>query len=180
MIQKVVELEVEEALAIYTGQRDAQGRQAVVRNGYLPEREIMTGIGPVEVQVPKLRSRTNEAAVFHSTLVPPYVRKSKSMEAALPWLYLKGISTGQMQEALAVLVGPEAEGLSASVVSRLKAEWEREYAAWCRRPLDRDRWVCLWADGIYSGLRAEGQKLCALVIIGVNECGEKHFLAIEE
>ncbi|MCP5081145.1 MAG: IS256 family transposase, partial [Alphaproteobacteria bacterium] len=96
LIQKVVELEVEETLAVYAGQLDAQGRQAVVRNGYLPEREIMTGIGSVEVQVPKLRSRTNESAVFHSTLVPPYVRKSKSMEAALPWLYLKGISTGQM------------------------------------------------------------------------------------
>ncbi|MBN2732490.1 MAG: IS256 family transposase [Balneolaceae bacterium] len=140
----------------------------------------VTGIGPVSVKVPKVRSRTGESVVFRSALVPPYVRRTRTLEAALPWLYLKGISTGQMEEALEVLVGPEAKGLSASVVSRLKREWQAEYEAWCRRPLTQDRWVYLWADGIDRGLRAEGQKLCALVVIGVNERGEKHFLAIEE
>ena len=93
---------------------------------------------------------------------------------------LKGVATGRMREALEVLVGPEAKGLSASVIGRLKRQWEAEYAAWCRRDVGRDRWVYLWADGIYSGLRAEGQKLCVLVVIGVNERGEKRFLAIEE
>ncbi len=180
LIQQAVEAELAELLERYARQVDEQGRSAVVRNGYLPEREILTGVGPVPVKVPKVRSRTGESVVFRSTLVPPYVRKARRVEAALPWLYLKGIATGQMGEALEVLVGPEAKGLSASVISRLKREWEAEYAEWCRRDVGRDRWVYLWADGIYSGLRADHQKLCVLVIIGVNERGEKHFLAIED
>ena len=180
LIQQAIEAELTEMLAKYEGQVDKQGRRMVVRNGYLPEREILTGVGPVPVKVPKVRSRGEEPVVFRSSLVPPYVRKARRVEAALPWLYLKGVSTGQMQEALEVLVGPEAKGLSASVIGRLKREWEAEYADWCRRDMDRDRWVYWWADGIYSGLRAESQKLCALVIIGVNERGEKHFLAIED
>jgi len=180
LIQQAVEAELAELLNEHSDRIDDQGRRAVVRNGYLPQREILTGVGPVPVRVPKVRSRNGEPVVFRSSLVPPYVRKARRVEAALPWLYLKGIATGQMQEALEVLVGPEAKGLSASVISRLKREWEAEYTDWCRRDMSRDRWVYLWADGIYSGLRAEGQKLCALVIIGVNERGEKHFLAIED
>ena len=180
LIEQAIEAELAELLAQYKGLRDEQGRQAVVRNGYLPEREILTGVGPVPVRVPKVRSRTGKRVVFRSSLVPPYVRKARRVEAVLPWLYLKGISTGQMQEALEVLVGPEAKGLSAAVISRLKRKWEAEYAEWCRRDLGRDRWVYLWADGIYSGLRGEHGKLCALVVIGVNERGEKHFLAIED
>lgn len=180
LIQQAIESELEDLLTRYAEQRDAQGRLQVVRNGYLPEREILTGVGPVPVKVPKVRSRSGEPVVFRSSLVPPYVRKARRVEAALPWLYLKGIATGQMQEALEALVGPEAKGLSASVISRLKREWEAEYAGWCRRDVGKDRWVYLWVDGIYSGLRAERQKLCALVVIGVNERGEKHFLAIED
>lgn len=180
LIQEAVEAELAELLSQYAGQTDAQGRAAVVRNGYLPEREVLTGVGPVQVKVPKVRSRTGEPAVFRSALVPPYVRRARSLDAALPWLYLKGVSAGQMSEALEVLVGPDAKGLSSSVVSRLKAQWRDEYERWCQRRLDADRWVYLWADGIYSGLRAEGQRLCALVVIGVNDRGQKHFLAIED
>ncbi|BCO30775.1 IS256 family transposase [Thiohalobacter sp. COW1] len=180
LIQQAIEAELAELLAQYEGAVDDQGRRAVVRNGYLPEREILTGVGPVSVKVPKVRSRGEEAVVFRSALVPPYVRKARRVEAALPWLYLKGVATGQMQAALEVLVGAEARGLSAPVISRLKREWEAEYAAWRRQDLGRDRWVYLWADGIYCGLRAERQKLCVLVVIGVNERGEKHFLAIED
>jgi putative transposase len=180
LIQQAVEAELAELMDTNAHRRDDQGRPAVVRNGYLPEREIVTGVGPVAVRIPKVRSRDGEAAVFHSSLVPPYVRRTASLDAALPWLYLKGISSGQMQAALEVLVGPEAKGLSASVVSRLKRQWQSEYDDWRKRELGKDRWVYLWADGIYSGLRAEEQKLCALVVIGVNERGEKHFLAIED
>ena len=180
LIQQAIEAELAELLAKYEGQQDYQGRRAVVRNGYLPEREVLTGVGPVTVKIPKVRSRTEESVVFRSSLAPPYVRKARRVQAALPWLYLKGIATGQMQEALEVLVGPEAKGLSAGVIGRLKREWEAEYAEWRRRDIGRERWVYIWADGIYSGLRAERQKLCALVIIGVNEQGEKHFLAIED
>ena len=180
LIQGAVEAELAELLASYAGQTDAEGRAVVVRNGYLPEREVLTGIGPVSVKLPKVRSRTEEPVVFRSSVVPPYVRRAKAVEAALPWLYLKGISSGQMNEALEVLVGPQAKGLSASVISRLKSQWHGEYERWRTRRLDKDRWVYVWADGIYSGLRAEGQRLCTLVVIAVNDRGEKRFLAIED
>ena len=180
LIAQALEAEVWELLSEFSGERDAQGRAAVVRNGYQPEREIQTGIGPVTVKVPKVRGRGGEAIRFHSALVPPYVRKTARLEAALPWLYLKGISTGEMHGALAVLVGPQAKGLSASTVSRLKQTWREEYETWRCRRLDQDRWAYIWVDGIYSGLRAEQQRLCALVVVGVNERGEKHFLAIED
>ncbi len=180
LIAQGLEVEVSELLARFSGAQDEQGRAAVVRNGYQPEREIQTGIGPVTVQVPKVRSRSGEPVVFRSALVPPYVRKSASLEAALPWLYLKGISTGEMHAALEALVGPQAKGLSAATVSRLKQHWGEEYETWRQCRWDKDQWVYIWVDGIYSGLRAEQQRLCALVVVGVNERGEKHFLAIED
>jgi len=175
-----VEAELAEYLDSFQDRRLEDGRAAVVRNGHHPERELQTGIGPVTVKVPKVRSRDGNPVTFRSALVPPYVRKTRSLEAALPWLYLKGVSTGEMEEALEVLVGPDAKGLSASTVARLKRQWAEEYEHWRQTRLDRDRWVYLWADGIYSGLRAEDAKLCALVIIGVNDRGQKHFLAIED
>lgn len=180
LLEQAIQAELEELLSHYTGQQTDTGHATVVRKGYLPERAIQTGIGPVTVKVPKIRSRTGEPITFHSALVPPYVRKTRTLEAAIPWLYLKGVSSGEMGEALKVLVGSEAEGLSASTVSRLKQVWAQDYQDWCATRLDKDRWVYLWADGIYSGLRAEQAKLCALVIIGVNERGEKHFLAVED
>ena len=180
LISQAVAAELEELLESYSEHRTEDGKAGVVRNGYLPERELQTGIGPVTIQIPKVRSRTGEPVTFRSALVPPYVRKTRSLEAALPWLYLKGISTGEMSAALEVLVGPEAKGLSASTVARLKQGWAQEYQSWCAARLDKDRWVYLWADGIYSGLRAEQTKLCALVIIGVNELGDKQFLVIED
>ncbi|MCH8177117.1 MAG: IS256 family transposase [Proteobacteria bacterium] len=180
LIYQAVQAEQTELLALHANRLTKDGKAAVVRNGYLPEREILTGIGPVTVRIPKVRAKTGEPITFQSALVPPYVRKTRSLEAALPWLYLKGISTGEMGEALKVLVGTDAQGLSASVISRLKLEWGQQYQQWRDTPLDKDQWVYIWADGIYSGLRAENTKLCALVIIGVNERGEKHFLAIED
>jgi transposase-like protein len=180
LIAQAVEAEFQELLNEYSGQRTDDGKAAVVRNGYLPERELQTGLGPVTVKIPKIRSKTGKPVTFCSALVPPYVRKTRSLEAALPWLYLKGISSGEMGEALKVLVGPEATGMSASTVSRLKQVWAQEYQSWCNGRLDKDRWVYVWADGVYSGLRGEQAKLCALVVIGVNERGQKHFLAIED
>jgi putative transposase len=180
LIQQAVEVELQELLSEHAERQLSDGRAGVVRNGYLPEREVQTGLGPVTVKIPKVRAKTGEPVTFRSALVPPYVRKTQSLEAALPWLYLKGVSSGEMGAALEVLIGPEAKGLSASTVSRLKQAWAQEYRAWGEEPLDKDRWVYIWADGIYSGLRAEQAKLCALVVIGVNERGEKHFLAIED
>ena len=180
LIQQAVEAELLDLLATHGDRRLPDGKAGVVRNGHLPEREIQTGLGPVTVQIPKVRAKTGEPVTFRSALVPPYVRKTPSLEAALPWLYLKGVSSGEMSAALEGLVGPAAKGLSASTVSRLKRAWAQEYGAWSNERLDKDRWVYVWADGFYSGLRAEQAKLCALVIIGVNERGEKHFLAIED
>lgn len=180
LIEQAVEAELQELIDKHKSKRTVDGKAAVTRNGHLPERELQTGIGPVTVKIPKVRSKTGEPVTFRSTLVPPYVRKTRSIEAALPWLYLKGISTGEMEEALSILVGSDAKGMSANVISRLKKEWGDEYNAWQKRRLDKDQWVYIWADGVYSGLRKENEKLCALVIIGVNEQGKKEFLAIED
>ncbi len=168
LIEQAVEAELRELLAHHAGRRTESGHAGVVRNGYLPERELQTSLGPVTVKIPKVRAKTGEPVTFQSALVPPYIRKTRSLEAALPWLYLKGISTGEMGAALEVLVGPKAKGLSASTVSRLKQAWAQEYRHWSDKRLELDQWVYVWADGVYSGLRAERQKLCALVIIGVN------------
>jgi putative transposase len=180
LVAQALQAEFEEFLGRFSEERIEGGRAAVVRNGFQPEREILTGLGPVAVRVPKARSRGDEPAVFHSRLVPPYVRRARSVEAVLPWLYLHGVSTGNMQEALAALLGPEAAGLSASAVARLKACWMEEYRLWRRAKLGGERWVYLWVDGIYSGLRAEDERLCALVVVGVNERGQKKLLAIED
>jgi transposase-like protein len=179
LIAQAVNAELVEVMKAFANEKTDGGRARVVRSGYQPKREILTGIGAVEVKVPKIRARQGETACFNSALVPPYVRKSKSIEAAIPWLYLKGISTGQMQEALEALLGSEAKGLSANVVGRLKSTWEQEYKAWVKRRIT-GQWVYIWADGIYSSLKADDGRLCCLVVIGVNTYGEKHFLAIED
>jgi len=180
LIAQALKAEVADLLVTYADQQDEQGHARVVLNGHHPKRDLQTGIGPVTVQVPKVRSRQGKPVTFRSALVPPYVRKTASLEAAIPWLYLKGISTGEMQAALEALVGPEAKGLSASTVARLKQVWQAEYDTWRQRRLDDEQWVYIWVDGIYSGLRAENQRLCALVVIGVNAQGEKQLLAIED
>jgi putative transposase len=180
LIETAVEAELELLLDEYRNVTDLQGRRAVVRNGHLPERDILTGVGNIPVRVPKVRDRSGSGIKFNSAIVPPYVRKAQRVEAALPWLYLRGISTGDMQEALSVLLGEEAKGLSPAVVSRLKAEWAEDYAAWNRRDLSAERYVYVWADGIYSTLRGEDDRLCLLVLIGVNEQGEKRLLALSD
>ncbi|MDP6174064.1 MAG: transposase [Rhodospirillales bacterium] len=171
LINQAVEVELQELLSLYSDRRTDDGNAVVVRNGHLPERELQTGLGPVTVRIPKIRSRTGEPVTFRSALVPPYVRKTRSLEAALPWLYLKGVSSGEMDEALKVLVGPEAKGLSASTVSRLKQIWGQEYRSWRDGPLDKDRWVYVWTDGVYSGLRGEQMKLGPALHIQAENAG---------
>ncbi len=179
LIQKAIEVEVRELLAEYENVRMLGGQKAVVRNGYLPARQVLTAVGPVDVQVPKVRDRSGGGVKFNSALVPPFVRRSQRVSAALPWLYLKGISTGDMREALTVLVGDQAKGLSPNVVSRLKAEWASEYGAWMKRDLSGCRYVYWWADGIHTGLRQEDDaRQCLLVIIGVRPDGRKELVTI--
>ncbi len=180
LIEKAVEAKLQLLLDQYGNVTDLAGRKLVVRNGYLPEREVLTALGPVAVRVPKVRDRSGSGVKFNSSLVPPYVRKARRVEAALPWLYLRGISTGDMQEALSVLVGEDAKGLSPSVVSRLKPQWSEAYAAWNQRDLSQEHYVYVWADGIYSTLRGEDDRLCLLILIGVNEQGEKRLLALSD
>ena len=181
LVALAVAAEFEEYLSAFSEERLPDGRHRVVRNGYLPEREILTGIGAVEVAVPKARGRSGELEPFHSSVAPRYVRRCASLDAAIPWLYLRGISTGDMRKAVSALVGEEtARGLSPNVVSRLKRAWYAEYQAWRSGKLDGEEWVYVWADGIHSGLRGGEGRLCALVVIGVNANGEKHFLAIED
>lgn len=179
VIQRAIEAELGQLLEDYANVKTLCGKQAVVRNGYLPERDILTGAGPVTVKVPKVRDRTGSGVKFNSAIVPPYVRKSPRVSAALPWLYLKGISTGDMSEALHVLLGDDATGLSANVVSRLKMQWADEQKKWSKRDLSMARYVYWWADGIHTGLRSEqSEGQCLLVIIGVTPDGRKERVAI--
>ncbi len=179
LIQSAIEVEIQSMLAEYDNVRTLAGQQAVVRNGYLPQREVLTAVGPVAVRVPKVRDRSGQGVKFNSALVPPYVRRSQRISAALPWLYLKGISSGDMHEALAVLVGDQAKGLSPNVVSRLKAEWATEYAGWSKRDLCAGRYIYWWADGIHTGVREQDDaRQCLLVIIGVTPDGTKELVTI--
>jgi putative transposase len=180
LIASAVEAELEGFLRQFSQTRTTAGHAEVVRNGHHPARPIQTGIGPVSVRIPKVCSKEGKPVTFRSALVPPYIRKTRTLEATLPWLYLKGISTGEMGAALKVLLGPDAKGLSANTISRLKQDWAKEYEGWRNTQLDKEQWVYIWADGIYSGLRGEDEKLCALVIVGVNARGQKQFLAIED
>jgi len=174
-LAEALETEIEIFLSEYGELRDDLGRKRVIRNGHLPEREIQTGIGPVLVKVPRIRDHQpdgTDSIKFTSALLPPYLRKTESMEELIPWLYLKGVSTGDFSEALAALVGKDAKGLSSSTVSRLKTIWEDEYEKWQKRDLSNKRYVYIWADGIYCNVRMEDRQ-CLLVIIGATKDGEK-------
>ena len=150
-----------------------------MRNGYLPERAIQTGIGPVSVRQPRVRDRGDGAIRFTSAILPRYLRRTKSLEDLLPWLYLKGISTGDFSEALAALLGTQAPGLSASTITRLKEVWQDEMECWQGRDLTAKRYVYFWVDGIYFGARME-EKQCILVVIGATDTGRKELIAITD
>lgn len=180
LIADAVQVELQELLDQYSVLRNERGYLQVVRNGYLPEREILTGLGPIKVKVPKIRDKSGQRIKFNSALLPPYLRKTRRVEEVLPWLYLKGISTGDFQEALHALLGTEGKGLSASTISRLKGIWEQEHETWNRRSLKNKRYVYIWADGVYFNIRSDDARQCILVIIGVTEQGRKEFIAIED
>ena len=185
LIAEAVQAELEELLEQYEGQQDGQGRQRLVRNGYLPKREVQTGIGGIAVRIPRVRDRgsgqeSEEIIRFRSSLVPPYLRRSKSLEELLPLLYLKGISTGDFTDALSALLGPNAPGLSAKTISRLKQQWVQDYEQWGKRDLSKKRYVYVWADGLYCNVRFEDARLCLLVLIGARADGKKELIAVED
>jgi transposase-like protein len=167
MLATALEVEVESFIASHRELRGDDGRRRVVRNGHLPTRQVQTGIGAIEVAVPRARDRGGEGdteAKFSSRIVPPYLRRSQSIDDFLPWLYLKGVSSGDFADTLQALVGREAPGLSSTTIGRLKQRWEAEHAAWCTRDLSQQRYVYLWADGVYVHARME-PKQCLLVLM---------------
>jgi putative transposase len=185
LLAQAVEAEVAGFLAKHAECKTEDGRARIVRHGHLPEREVMTGIGPVSVKQPRVRDRG--ATVddpgrirFSPTILPPYMRRSKSIETLLPILYLKGISTGDFSEALAALLGKDAAGLSASAIGRLKDGWQDEHAAWQKRDLSMRRYVYIWADGIHLEARLEDEKQCILVIIGTTPEGRKELVGFTD
>jgi len=159
------------------------GRQRVVRHGYGPERSIQTGIGALDVRRPKVRDRAagqdEDKIRFTSGILPKWARRSRSLDALLPVLYLRGISTGDFQEALAAILGKDAPNLSPSVISRLAGEWQQEYDRWQRRDLSARRYVYIWADGVYLQARMEPQAECILVILGATPEGKKEVVGFQ-
>ncbi len=176
MLAQTVEAEVAAFVAAHEHIRDGEGRRLVIRNGYLPERTIQCGLGDIAVKAPRVRDRSGSGIRFTSAILPPYLRRTKSIEELLPGLYLKGISTGDFSEALGALLGPEAPGLSAATISRLKAMWQGELNVWQRRELTGKRYVYFWVDGVYFQARLEQSKQCFLVIIGADEAGNKELV----
>ena len=187
MLAMAVENEVAQYLDHHECLRDPSGRRLVVRNGHLPARAIQTGIGAVEVRQPRVNDRRiNEKGQrirFSSKILPPYLRRTKSIDELIPWLYLKGISTGDFTEALQALLGPQAPGLSATNIVRLKESWQQEWAGWSKRSLEGKHYVYLWADGIHFNIRLEdpgNNKQCILVLMGATKDGRKELIAITE
>ena len=181
LLAKAIELEVSEWLEARP-QRDAQGRRQVVRNGYMPQRTIVTGLGEIAVKQPRVRDRRppDEREPFHSKILPPYLRKTKSIEELIPWLYLKGISTGGFDEALQALLGPDCPGLSATTITRLKALWEQEHDEWSKRSLKDKEYVYVWADGVHTKIRLEEDRQCILVLMGATKDGKKELIAMTD
>ena len=185
LLAQAVEAEVADFLGGHCELKTGDGRQRVVRHGHLPEREVLTGIGPVALRQPRVRDRAAAAddpgrIRFSSMILPPYMRRSKSIETLLPILYLKGISTGDFSEALAALLGKDAPGLSASAIGRLKEGWHDDHAAWARRDLSARRYVYIWADGIHLQARLEDEAQCILVIIGATPEGTKELIGFTD
>ncbi len=179
LLQQAVEAEVAEFIARHCELKDERERQRVVRNGYRPERNIQTGIGEVAVKAPRARDRVGEIK-FQSSILPAYLRRTRSIEELLPWLYLKGLSTGDFSESLTALLGKDARGLSAATISRLKESWKGEHESWSKRDLMGKNFVYIWVDGVHFGVRLEDGSQCILVVIGATSEGKKELLAMTD
>jgi transposase-like protein len=184
MLQSAIEAEVDGFVVQHADRRDENGKRLIVRNGSLPSRELLTGAGPLEVKQPRVRDNSPPSlgrVRFSSSVLPTYLRRSKSIDELIPWLYLKGISTGDFSEALAALVGPQARALSANVIVRLKEKWSHEYEQWSQRDLSQKHYVYFWADGIHVNVRLEDEanhRQCLLVLMGATSDGKKELIAV--
>ena len=182
MLTQAIEAEVAAYIDAHAHLTNQAGRRQVVRNGYLPERSIQTGLGDIEVKQPRVQDRrpAEQREKFTPAVLPPYLRRTKSLEELIPWLYLKGISTGDFTEALGAILGTDAHNLSASTITRLKAAWEDDFAAWNKRSLSGKRYVYVWADGVHFNIRLEGGRQCILVLMGATSEGKKELIAIAD
>jgi putative transposase len=184
MLKAAIEAEVDVFLEELAGVVDGGGRRQVVRNGHLPERVVLTGAGPLEVRQPRVRDRRGashpEAVRFSSAILPRYLRRSRSLDELIPWLYLRGISTGDFQEALQALLGEGAAALSATTITRITASWEEEHAGWERRDLRGREYVYVYADGVHFNIRLTGERQCILVVLGVTPDGNKELVGLRE
>ena len=176
-----IEAEVETHLAAYRDLKLPNGHQRIVRHGHMPEREVQTGIGAVKVKAPRVRDRgTGEKIPFKSNILPKYIRRTKSLEALIPWLYLKGVSSNNIQDALSALLGPDAPNLSPDTISRLSKSWADELDNWEQRDLSAKHYVYLWADGIYFQAKTDTDSQCILVIIGATPEGKKELVGFTD
>jgi putative transposase len=181
LLAQAMEAEVSEFVEKHSGTTDKEGRRLVVRNGHLPERELVTGIGPLRIRQPRVDDRgLAQEQRFSSQILPRYLRRVASVDNLIPILYLKGISSGDMSEALESILGPGAAGLSATNVVRLKGLWEQDYQAWKTRDLELKRYVYFWVDGIHFNVRLDEERSCILVVMGANESGRKELLAVSD
>lgn len=186
MLQAAINAEVDEFLAQHVERRDERGRRQVVRNGHLPSRELLTGAGRLDLQQPRVRDKSpdrEDRVHFSPSVLPAYLRKSPAIEDLIPWLYLKGISTGDFSEALQALVGENAKGFSPNVIVRLKEQWSDEYEAWMKRDLSQQQYVYIWADGIHVNVRLEddaNKRQCILVVMGATPEGHKELIAVAD
>jgi transposase-like protein len=183
ILAQVLIAEADAFVAMWKDEKLPDGRDRIVRHGHGPHRAIQTGIGPVEVRRAKVRDRgdveTEEKIRFSSAILPKWARRTKSLDALLPVLYLRGVSTGDFQEALAALLGKDAPNLSPAVISRLTAEWQADYDAWQKRDLSARRYVYVWADGVYLQARMEDNAECMLVLIGATPEGKKELVGFQ-
>jgi len=182
MLATAIEAEATEWINGHSHLTDETGHRQVVRNGYHNKRKITTGLGLLEVEQPRVHDRRpeGEREKFTSKILPPYLRKTRSIEELIPWLYLKGISTGDMNEALQSLLGAECPGLSASTVTTLKKTWEAEFREWNNRSLEGKQYVYVWADGVHFNIRLEEDRQCILVVMGATAEGKKELIAIHD
>jgi putative transposase len=182
MLAQAVEAEVAAFVDAHDHLKDDRGRRQVVRNGHLPERAIQTGLGEIGVKQPRVHDRrpAQQREKFTPAVLPPYLRRTRSLEELIPWLYLKGISTGDFSEALQAILGPDAPNLSATTITRLKAVWEADHEAWSKRSLAGKHYVYVWADGVHFNIRLEGGRQCILVLMGATAEGKKELIAISD
>ncbi len=182
LLRAALEAEVVDFVDRHRAIVDDQQRRQIVRNGFLPERDVLTGAGALQVKQPRVRDLREvdapEKICFSSSILPRYLRRSKNLDELIPWLYLRGVSTGSFQDALSAILGPEAKALSSGVVTKLLKSWQAEHEVWCRRDLSNKEYVYLWADGIHFNIRLEEDRQCILVVMGATRDGRKELVGV--